>query len=74
MKGNSGNKSMVRLMTFKELRELQKVAAKANIGPGSYNVKETDNKKMTLGKKPKERLEVTAGPGHYDTDGALQAT
>ena len=55
-------------MTFKELRELQKVAATSHVGPGTYDRPESKMNKITIGKRYDTKYDSNLGPGYYDTD------
>lgn len=51
MHSRKGSTSQLRLMTFKELRELQKVAATSHVGPGTYETPREELNKITFGQR-----------------------
>ena len=55
-------------MTFRELRELQKVAASAHVGPGAYELPQQKMNNITIGGRHDQKLSSTPGPGFYQTD------
>lgn len=70
----NGSQSNLRLMTFKELRELQKVASTSHVGPGTYNPPAEKQKNITLGKKYETKYNKTPGPGSYAIERGHSAT
>lgn len=64
------------LLTFKELRELERIAESSHMGPGAIdNTKPfgSDNTtKMTMGGKYKPVINSNPGPGEYDTESAVK--
>ena len=64
----------MRLMTFKELRELQKVAATSHVGPGTYNESKGKMNNMTIGKRYGDKYNRNPGPGYYNAERGVSAT
>lgn len=44
---------MIRIMSFKELRKMQKIAALSTVGPGRYDLPENKLPKVSFGMRTK---------------------
>ena len=67
-KGKSKHKTDIRLMSFKDLRQLQKVASESIVGPGSYNLPIDQQNKISFGMRTHRKIERLPGPGEYNSD------
>ena len=75
VKASKGKK----LMTFREIRQLQKEKAAAHVGPGSTEYLKpmgAELSKITLGGKANDKspLMNNPGPGQYDTNDCYKLT
>ena len=61
----------IRLMSFKDLRQLQKIASEAMVGPGSYEMPESKMNKVSFGRRGEVKMEQTPGPGCYNSDATM---
>lgn len=61
-------KADIRLMSFKELRHLQKVASESMVGPGAYDLPMDKPKDISFGRRTFSIPKESPGPGTYDSN------
>lgn len=62
MLNNSSNENL-RVMTYRELRKLQKTALMSNLGPGTYETVDEKMPNISFGGRHERSIDKTPGPG-----------
>ena len=67
-------KTRMRLVTFKEMREIQRIIEASNVGPGSTDYLKPFGsdvpQKVNFGRRRSEKVSENPGPGSYDANKA----
>lgn len=71
-------KTRMRLVTFKEMREIQRIMEQSKLGPGSTDYSKPFGsdvtRKVNFGRRTEEKASENPGPGTYDSQRADKHT